>query len=225
MGRMTLTLVSLQVGLPRRRGVPGAENPAEREWESGIFKEPVPGPVGLAALGLDGDGVADPRFHGGPDKAVNVYPSTHYASWESELGLGMRPGAFGENFTVSGADEHAVNVGDVFAGGGVRVQVTQPRQPCWKLARRWGLKDLPVRVARSLRTGWYFRVLEGGEVAPGLVLDRVGCPNPEWSVARAFQAMDWHKDDVEAARGLLACEGLSESWRGALEARLGIVGM
>ena len=136
-------LVSLQLGLPARRGTEGSRDPRRAAWTSGIYKDPVDGPV---ALGLDhfaGDGQADLQSHGGPDKAVLAYSADHYPGWREELRLEMNPGAFGENLTIAHQDERSVCIGDSYAIGGARLQVSQPRLPCWKLARRWDLPDLP----------------------------------------------------------------------------------
>jgi MOSC domain-containing protein YiiM len=132
-------------------------------------------------------------------------------------GLDLPYGAFGENFTVRGVTEADVCIGDVFAVGGVLVQVSQPRQPCWKLARRWRVKDLAARVQATGRTGWYFRVLEEGEVTPGLRLVLRERPWPQWTVARANEIMHERRDDRAAA--LAACPSLSANWRETLHTR------
>ncbi|MGH2369464.1 MAG: MOSC domain-containing protein, partial [Chloroflexota bacterium] len=164
----TPRLLSIQVGQPQTLGAEGARNPMDRRWTSGIFKQPVAGPVRLGWTNLELDAQADLSVHGGPDKAVCVYAADHYAYWRTNLRRADLPyGAFGENFTVAGMDETEVCIGDVFAVGQAQVQVSQPRQPCWKLARRWRVRDLAARVERMGYTGWYFRVLAEGIVAAG----------------------------------------------------------
>lgn len=214
-----LTIIGLQVGLPRTLGTPGAAEPMDREWTTGFFKEPVAGVRQVRALGIEGDGQADLVNHGGPDKAINVYPSEHDAAWVGELGLTLQAGAFGENFTTTGMTEREVCVGDVFQCGELRLQVSQPRQPCWKLARRWRIKDLAVQVERTGRTGWYFRVLNGGPVQAGMVLPLVTRPAPQWSIATANEIMHHRKEDTEAALALASCPGLSASWQRSLTRR------
>ena len=215
----TLTIIGLQTGLPRTLGTPGAAEPMDREWTTGFFKERVSGVRRVRALGIKGDGQADLVNHGGPDKAINVYPSEHYSVWEEELGLTLQAGAFGENFTTTGMTEREVCVGDVFQCGELCLQVSQPRQPCWKLARRWRIKDLAARVERTGRTGWYFRVLNGGPVQTGMVLELVMRPAPQWSIAAANEIMHHRKEDAEAALALASCPGLSASWQRSLTHR------
>lgn len=216
----TPSLRSLQVGLPVRHPPGDTPDPADRPWESGIVKASVAAPLWLGPTNLVGDGQADLKHHGGPDKAVCAYPAAHYPAWRAELRLPDLPfGAFGENFTVADLTEPDVCIGDAFAVGEARVQISQPRQPCWKLSRRWRVKDLALRVQTTGRTGWYFRVLDEGYVAPGqplLLLDR---PFPEWTIARANAVMHDRQGDREAAAALTACPLLSANWRATLTAR------
>lgn len=216
----TPLLLTLQVGLPKDLGVEGAPDPVDRPWSTGSFKAPVAGPVWLGRINLAGDGQADRKHHGGPDKAVCVYPAAHYPAWRADLGKPDFPfGAFGENFTVEGLTEEAVCIGDTYAIGEARVQVSQPRQPCWKLSRRWRIKDLALRVQTTGRTGWYFRVLDEGNVAPGLPLVLLDRPFPEWPIARANRVMHGARHDREAAAALAGCPLLSASWRETLTQR------
>jgi MOSC domain-containing protein YiiM len=212
-------ILSLHVGLPVALGTEGAADPMDRPWTTGFLKHPVDGPLWLGVTNLAGDGQADRRHHGGPDKAVCVYPAAHYPFWRAALGLPLPFGAFGENVALAAMDERGVSIGDVFAVGGARVQVTQPRQPCWKLARRWRVRDLAARVQETGFTGWYFRVLEEGEVRAGLPLVRLDRPYAAWTVARANEVMHRRRDDRDAAAALAACPALSESWRHTLTVR------
>jgi MOSC domain-containing protein YiiM len=151
-------LVSVQRGRVRDLG----------NWTTAFLKEPVLGPVWVESRGVQGDQHADPRFHGGLEKAVLAYSAEHYPAWRAELGLPDMPfGAFAENLTIAGLDETSVRLGDVFDIGEARLQVTQPRGPCVKIARHWERRDLTARVVRTGRTGWYLRVLIEGHVEPG----------------------------------------------------------
>lgn len=219
-GTLAVELISLNVGLPQTFGPPDSQDAKDKSWTTGFFKEPVAGPVRLGRTNLAGDGQADLKCHGGPEKAVNVYPAEHYAYWQDALGIAKLPAAaFGENFTTRGALEEEVCIGDVFQIGDALVQLSQPRQPCWKLARRWRVKDLAVQVQQTGRTGWYFRVLREGAVEAGAELRLIERPHPEWSVAAANEVMHYRKQDLAAARSLAECPLLSDSWRASLSRR------
>ena len=216
-----MELLSLNIGVPRTFGDVDAFNPMLKEWTSGILKEPVVGPVFLGRVNLVGDRQADHENHGGPDKAVNAYPGEHYSHWQATLGIESMPhGAFGENFTTSGLLEGNVCIGDVFQVGEALVQISQPRQPCRKLARRWQVKDLAAQVQETGRTGWYFRVLREGVVEAGMSFSRVEQAEAKWSVTEANAVMFHRKDDLAAASSLASHPALSESWRQSLLQRV-----
>jgi MOSC domain-containing protein YiiM len=159
---MPAKILSIQVGLPR------TVNWHNQLVETGIFKSPVAGPVHLRFLNLDGDRQADLTVHGGPDKAVYVYPSEHYPYWKSELpGVDLPWGAFGENVTSEGLAEDSVHVGDRFQIGTAEVVAVQPRMPCFKLGIKFGRDDMVKRFLHSMRLGFYLRVLKEGVVSAG----------------------------------------------------------
>src|SRR6185312_16458692 len=174
-------VVSLQVGMPTRRGE------HDDVWFSAIFKSPVEGPVALDRRNLAGDAQADLRVHGGPHKAVMAYSAEHYPKWREELGLGEEQfpfGAFGENMSITAMDEESVCIGDVHQIGTARLQVSHPRSPCWKLARKWEMPDLPKRLVANKRSGWYYRVLQEGVLQNGDDVVLVEHPHPDWPVRR-----------------------------------------
>ncbi len=214
-------LSSIQVSLPQTFGEEGAKDPMDRRWTTGFYKEPVSGAVRLRATNLDGDGQADLVHHGGRDKAVLAYSAEHYPAWRQSLEKPSLPfGAFGENFTVSGLTEADVCIGDTWqVGDEVVVQVSQPRQPCWKLARRWRIKTLALDLQKTGRTGWYFRVLTEGFVAAKMRLTLQDRPFPAWTVERANRVMHFEKSDVESALELAAIPLLSENWQTTLTRR------
>ncbi len=193
----------------------------DKEWKTGFFKEPVGDEIEVTTDGLKGDEQADLVNHGGPDKAVCVYPAAHYPGWWETLGLAAMPvGAFGENFTVEGVVEDEVCIGDVFEGGGVVFQISQPRQPCWKLSHRWKVKDLSAQVVANGRTGWYLRVIRTGRVSAGTGLRLRDRPHPSWTVMAANGVMHHRRGGAEAAVELAGCAALSASWREALLRRI-----
>jgi len=209
-------LISIQVSLPRVFDAP------EKPWRTGFFKEPVPGPVVVTRTGIVGDGQADLVNHGGPDKAVLAYSAEHYPEWRAELNLPEMPhGAFGENLTISELTEAEVCIGDVWKAGEVVFEVSQPRQPCWKLARRWNIRTLPARVIETSRSGWYLRVLQEGELAVSTEFILEHRPNPNWTIARASDVLYHRKDDRELSRELAFVRELSMNWREALLQRTG----
>ncbi len=157
-----MKIESVNVGLPREISWKG------RTVTTGIFKSPVDGPIALRKHNLDGDEQADLSVHGGPTKAVYVYPLQHYAYWREELApsdLGY--GSFGENLTVKGLDEEGTRIGDEFRVGTAHLYVTEPRMPCFKLGIRFGREDMVKRFLKSQRTGFYFGIVKEGQVQAG----------------------------------------------------------
>ncbi len=220
MSRANGLIRSIQVGLPAIEHSDGVDDPEHQPWTTGMFKRPAHGPISLSRQNLAGDGQADLVHHGGLDKAVCAYPSEHWLRWYSILPPHrLTGGAFGENFTLEGLTEGDVCIGDVFSVGSAIVQISQPRQPCWKLARRWQLKDLAVQIERTGLTGWYFRVMQEGTVESGTHLHLLDRPCPEWTVATANRIMHHERNNRTAAEHLSLCPLLSASWQHTLKQR------
>jgi MOSC domain-containing protein YiiM len=187
---------------------------------SAMARRAATGPVALGPLGFDGDRVADPSVHGGPDKAVHFYPAEHYAAWREDIGDHPHlaaPGGFGENLSAFGLTEDRIRIGDRFRIGSALVEVAQGRQPCWKLDHHFGRKTMAADVIRTSRGGCYFRVIEGGEVAAGDLIEQVAAGPARWTVAHVFHLLIGgghrearHRADLTALAGL---EVLAESWR------------
>ncbi len=216
-----MLVASIQAGPVRSYGEAEAPDPQDRLWSTAAVKEPVPGPIWLGREGLAGDEHADLQHHGGPDKAILVYSAGHYPLWREEIfHHALPPGAFGENFTVDGVDESDICIGDIYSLGAVVVQVSQPRRPCWKLARRWRVPDLAVRMIHAGRPGWYLRVLEEGDVRPGGRFEFRERPHPDWPVSRAHHVMHFEKTDPEAAAALASCAALAQNWKSELRKRV-----
>jgi MOSC domain-containing protein YiiM len=209
-----MRLQSINVGKPIQMEYQG------KPLETGIFKQPVEGPVALGRVNLAGDGQADLIHHGGEDKAVCVYPAEHYSYWEKELGRELGYGAFGENFTLEGCTEEQVNIGDIFEIGDAVVQVSQPRQPCFKLGKKHNRPELVQKVQTTGYTGYYFRVLQEGTVEAGQTLYRRETHPLAITIAEANRLHYVEKDNVEGIKRLLQNEALSASWREGFESRL-----
>ncbi|SFE25469.1 MOSC domain-containing protein YiiM [Lentibacillus persicus] len=208
-------------GKVKRMGTPGAKSPMEREWESGIFKNITVGPQWIGTEGFSTDEIADKKAHGGPEKAVFAYPSKHYRYWRDDVNImEMGIGAMGENLSLENADESTVCIGDTYRLGDSIVQVSQPRRPCWKPARRFRVIDLALRIQNSGRTGWYFRVLQEGYAESGKEMELIERPYPEWTIAACNDVMYVKKRDLKLAEQLASCELLAPNWKKSLEKRL-----
>jgi MOSC domain-containing protein YiiM len=203
-----MKLISVNVGLPREVTWKG------KTVSTGIFKQPISDRVMVRSLNLDGDGQADLTVHGGSDKAVYVYPFEHYDYWRGELPQTELPlGIFGENFTTTGLTEADVNIGDRFGIGSVKLMVTQPRMPCYKLGIRFGRPDMVKRFLTSRRTGFYFRVLKEGEVGVGDTLELVSRDDNNITVADITQLYTHEQTSPELLHRAAQLAALPESWR------------
>lgn len=209
------TILTIQAGKPQAVAPQGDG----KAWMTGFQKHAVGSPVWLGRLNFVGDEQADLKHHGGPDKAVCVYPAAHYPQWQNELDLDLSPGSFGENLTVAGQVEEDICIGDIWKIGDAKVQVSQPRQPCWKLSRWWNVEDLAVRVQETGRTGWYLRVITEGDVEAGASIRLVDRAHSDWTIAAANQRMHHDKNNVTAAATLAKLSELSISWRETLKRR------
>lgn len=203
-----MKLISVNVGLPR-----------EVTWNgkivrTGIFKEPVSGRIMVRSLNLDGDGQADLSVHGGLEKAVYVYPFEHYDYWRGELpDTELSLGNFGENFTTTGLSEAELNIGDCFAIGTVKLMVTQPRLPCYKLGIRFGRADMVKRFLASRRTGFYFSVMQEGEVRSGDTLELVSRDENNIKVSDITQLYTREQENPELLHRAARLKALPKSWR------------
>ena len=214
-----MKLLSVNVSLPREASWGG------KPVATGIFKRPVPGRVLVRTLNLEGDGQADLRVHGGPDKAVYAYPSEHYPFWRRELPeIEFRWGMFGENLTTAGLLENEVNIGDRFRIGSIELIVTQPRMPCYKLNVRFGRKDIVKRFLRSGRTGFYFAVEREGEIGVGDSITRLARDKRDVTVADITRLYVDDEADVRVLRRALELEVLPDDWREYLREKIAKLG-
>ena len=203
-----MKIISVNVGLPRL--VLRNDEPVS----TGIFKEPIAGRVMMRTLNLDGDRQADLSVHGGPEKAVYVYPSEHYEFWKRELPeMDLPWGMFGENLTTTGLFETEVNIGDKFRVGTAEVMVTQPRMPCYKLGIRFGRVDIIKRFLISERSGFYLSVLKEGDVGAGDEFELLEKSRSSVTVVDITRLYSTDKENVDLMRRAIATDALPDSWR------------
>ncbi|HEX3071925.1 MAG TPA: MOSC domain-containing protein [Thermoanaerobaculia bacterium] len=209
-------VVSVNVGLP-----------CEVMWNgdsvlTSIFKKPVAGRVRVETLNLAGDQQSDLTVHGGPEKAVYVYPSEHYAFWRDELpGVDLPWGSFGENLTVEGLAEGQLRIGDEIAIGSAVFVVTQPRMPCFKLGIRFGRMDMVKRFLKSGRSGFYLSVSREGKLSAGDPIALTPSQAPAITVAEFVSIYATGGRDKELLRRAVLVPAIPEGWRDYLHERLG----
>lgn len=191
---------------------------------SAIGKSSAQGPWSIGYDGLAGDEQADRVHHGGREKALHHYPRDHYAAWLAEIpALAERlamPPAFGENLSPFGLTESSVCIGDVYSLGSAKLQVSQARQPCWKLNIHFTRPDMAMCVQRTLRTGWYYRVLEPGTVDAGEPLRCVDRPQPLWPLSRILDLLYRRPLAFDELRQLSDVPQLAEGWRRIVDRRI-----
>ena len=180
-----------------------------QKWQTAIWKDPVPGPIAVRGVNLDGDDQADRSVHGGTDKAVYAYAREDAVWWEEQLGHAVPSGAFGENLTLEGVDVTQAVVGEHWAIGSTVLSVTQPRIPCFKLGARMSDPSFPTAFAAAGRPGAYLSIVQEGEIRPGDEVQLIERPDHGVTVG---EIADIYHHHGQAERLLLAA-GLPESWR------------
>ncbi len=198
-------LESVNAGKPR----PIERNHGEMTTTA-IWKEPLVGRVAVHGVNVEGDEQADRSVHGGPDAALYAYAAEDTEWWEAELGRPLGPGAFGENLTTRGIDVNAALIGERWAIGSVVLEVTAPRIPCWKLAKRMEDPRFIKRFGAALRPGGYFRIIEEGELGAGDSIDVVERPDHDVTVVLVARALLFDHDE---AAHILEAPALAASWR------------
>jgi MOSC domain-containing protein YiiM len=212
-----MKLISINVARPRLTIYKGAT------INTGIFKQPVSGPVQLRTLNLDGDRQADLSVHGGPYKAVYAYPSEHYPYWRQELPeLDFPWGMFGENFTTAGLSEDDLHIGDRLQIGSAIVMVRQPRMPCYKLAAKFQRDDILERFLLSGRSGFYFSVEQEGVVAAEDSFELLSRAPDGISIAEMNRLYVQEKYNHELLRKAINTAALPEDWREYFSRRLSL---
>jgi MOSC domain-containing protein YiiM len=214
-----MEIVSLNVGLPRTVVMDG------KQVTTGIFKEPIAGHIAMRRLNFDGDRQADLGNHGGVNKAIYLYPYEHYAFWTEELGQNELPwGSFGENVTTEGLNEREIRIGDRLRVGSAVVMITQPRMPCFKLAGKFGLEDLPRRFLASGRTGFYAAVSQEGLAGTADPIEVVFRDERNPTVAEIVSLQQENGSNPQLLKRAVETEALSEGWRERFRRRLAEIG-
>jgi MOSC domain-containing protein YiiM/ferredoxin-NADP reductase/ferredoxin len=208
-------LLSVNVGLPRDIGWKG------RTVHTAIWKHPVPGRCRVGRLNLEGDGQGDLAGHGGEQRAVYVYQIESYCHWQEQLKrTDFVHGQFGENFTIQGLADDAVCIGDQYRIGSALFEVTQPRVTCYRLGIRMNEPRMPALLTSSGRPGFYFRVLQPGDVGAGDDVVKVGAATERMTVAEInalLYSSDHPHDQLKRA---VRIDALSPGWRASFEALL-----
>lgn len=211
-----MQLKALLIGKPEKLG--------SNDVISGINKSATVKPENVIFTGLENDVQADRKHHGGPDKAIHHYAFEHYEYWKNVPGISkpevLREGGFGENISSVGMDESSVCIGDKYRVCSVVLEVSQARQPCWKLNLRFGHPDMSRMVQESLRTGWYYRVMEEGWMQAGdsfILLERNW---PEWNLKRLLHVLYIDTQNKQLLEEMTQIAPLSESWKNIALRRL-----
>ncbi len=208
MGWLHTKLISVNVSKSRTLEYKG------RPVTTGIFKKPVSGSIRMKTLSLDGDEQADLTVHGGPDKAVYLYPVEHYPYWiEQYPDIEMKWGMFGENLTAEGLLEDGVNIGDMFQIGSAKVVVTQPRMPCYKLAMKFDRNDIIKKFLVSGRSGLYFKILEEGDIQAGDEINLISKDENKVSIKDIVRIYAHDLQDKEVIERATRVEALPEGWK------------
>lgn len=202
----------------------GTARPFHGAELSAFAKRPRDGVVQVLEEGLAPDEQADRRVHGGPEMALHLYPLDHHDWWRGQIGdhpLLDEPGGFASNLALRGLTEENVHIGDRFRCGTALIEVSRPRAPCWKIEHRFGVKGMVAQIIETGRSGWYFRVIETGDVQAGDTLERVALGEGGWSVARVFRALVAGKASAQDYAELAALPALSRSFREKAAAKRG----
>lgn len=213
-------LAAVSVGMPQTltSSVRDSHGP---EWVSAIHKQPVNGAVWVGSINVKGDAQADLKNHGGPDQAVLGYSADHYSYWKSALpDIEWQYGGFGENFTITGQNEDNVCIGDIYTVGTICLQVTKPRAPCYKISRRYGLKSLTGLVEETGFHGWYYRVLQEGDVQAGQQIELIERHHPKISVRRMNEVLNTPEEFPDLAAEIASSTATTDGWRRKMNAAL-----
>ncbi len=190
---------------------------------TGMYKQPVSGRIEITQEGFVGDQQADRRVHGGPEKAIHLYPARHYAKLAArfpDAAAHLIPGSLGENISTPDLDENDVRIGDIYRLGSARLQVCQPRNPCWKIDERFTTEGMAAFIAEQGLTGWYWRVVTLGAVGPEDELSLDQAAPDALTLAAAMQLWQAHRPALSDLEKLAATPGIASQWQQKIENRL-----
>ena len=211
-----LKLVSLNIALPETVNLGGGN----KKCRTGFFKKPIKEKIFLSELGFNGDGVGDTRIHGGMDLAVCAYFTGHFSFWEDELNREIEAGAFGENLSLAGINETQIHIGDKFSLGDAEIEVSQPRQPCHKLNKRFQFQGMACKVQTTGYTGCYFRVKKPGWIKPDFVIKKLCDGDKKISIDMVNILMFKEKKNSNLLKKVVQLDTLSVEWRDKFLKRL-----
>lgn len=190
---------------------------------TGMYKQPVVTELELGAEGFIGDQQADRRVHGGPEKAVHLYPARHYARLVErfpEAAAQLVSGSLGENISTPELDENDVRIGDLWRLGSALLQVCQPRNPCWKIDERFAADGMAAFIAEQRLTGWYWRVVTPGRVTPGDSLELAQAADGAFTLAEAMRCWQAHRPALANLEKLAASPGIASNWQQKIMTRV-----
>ncbi|MBM7572411.1 MOSC domain-containing protein [Aquibacillus albus] len=211
---MKYQILSLNIGEPTKHIING------KELHTGFIKTSVNHPIWLSKTGFEGDGQADMKNHGGEDKALLMYPYQHYNYWQERYNRKFQQPSFGENITVEDLTEENVHLGDIYTIGEAVVQVSQPRQPCYKIAEVHQIKDIPAVVTETGFSGYYFRVLQEGYVSPDDQVELIEEDTSKISISFVQETLFHQRENTERIKQILSNEAIAPSLRKTFEKRL-----
>ena len=214
-------ILSVQIGKVVTSGDQNSKDLLTKQYTTASIKNPVDKEVKVTKLTIIGDSVADTIHHGGVDKAVFANSINNYPSWKKFLNKDKLPyGALGENLTFDTLDESTVCIGDIHKIGTVTMQVSQPRQPCWKLSRRWEHNDFMKEIYETGKTGWYYRILEEGNFKAGDDVKLISQLDDRLTIFEANETMRNPSAHPKRTKYLLELDILAPAWFNSLNKKV-----
>ena len=210
-----MKILSINVSEPQKVTFNG------KELITSIYKKPIDGSVDVTDVGISGDRQADLKVHGGYDKAVYAYSHKHYKKWSEEMGQEYTDyGLVGENLTIDDFDEKLIKIGDEFKVGSCKLQVSQPRIPCYKIGIKMNSRDFPKMFSSSGLLGSYLRVIETGSIKNGDELKLVKTDSDSLSLYDISDVLFNDIKNIEKMKAALDLKYLTEEIKERFRERL-----